>query len=166
VATPKYFLHPIWVIYFLPTSPVTLTLGLQIGGRFLKGNYLDQLLWSTNHKKQGAATLTQIIVIALFSGQVICFAEPCTSPQQTVQNSAKCTKMLGQNHFVELNRHILTFLHPILICRGHVLSGVCCKGTPHGSLPPMNLKRWIVHYIWANYCIWSMRNSHLLLLAL
>jgi hypothetical protein len=25
--------------------------------------------------------------------------------------------MLGQNHFAEPNRHVLTFLHPTLICR-------------------------------------------------
>jgi hypothetical protein len=29
----------------------------------------------------------------------------------------KCAKMLGQNHFIEPNQHVLTFLHPILICR-------------------------------------------------
>ncbi len=28
----------------------------------------------------------------------------------------------GQNHFAEPNQHILTFLHPILMCRGQILS--------------------------------------------
>jgi hypothetical protein len=31
--------------------------------------------------------------------------------------------MLGQNHFPELNQHILTFLHPISLCKqGHILT--------------------------------------------
>jgi hypothetical protein len=34
----------------------------------------------------------------------------------------KLYKTLGQNHFDELNCHILTFLHPILICRVAILS--------------------------------------------
>ncbi len=36
--------------------------------------------------------------------------------------NAKCTTMLSQNHFLELNRHILTLLHPILMCRSHIVS--------------------------------------------
>jgi hypothetical protein len=31
--------------------------------------------------------------------------------------SAYCAKMLHQNHFAEPTQHVLTFLHPILICR-------------------------------------------------
>jgi hypothetical protein len=29
---------------------------------------------------------------------------------------------LGQNHFAEPNRHVLTFLHPIFSVQGHILS--------------------------------------------
>jgi 3'-phosphoadenosine 5'-phosphosulfate (PAPS) 3'-phosphatase len=36
--------------------------------------------------------------------------------------SANCTKLLGQNHFAEPNRHVLTFLHPIFSVQGHILS--------------------------------------------
>jgi hypothetical protein len=32
------------------------------------------------------------------------------------QESASCKQMLGQNHFVEPNWHVLTFLHPIFFC--------------------------------------------------
>jgi hypothetical protein len=28
-----------------------------------------------------------------------------------------CAKMLDQNHFAEPNQHVLTFLHPILMCK-------------------------------------------------
>jgi hypothetical protein len=31
--------------------------------------------------------------------------------------SANCAKMLGENHFAKPNLYVLTFLHPILICR-------------------------------------------------
>jgi hypothetical protein len=30
---------------------------------------------------------------------------------------ANCAKLLGQNYFTVLNQLVLTFLHPILICR-------------------------------------------------
>ncbi len=36
--------------------------------------------------------------------------------------NAKCTNMLSRNQFPELNRHILTFLHRILMCRSHIVS--------------------------------------------
>ncbi len=49
----------------------------------------------------------------------------CLANQQQVLGSAVClvpvqpeqtvTKMLGQNHFAELNWHILTFVHPIIL---------------------------------------------------
>jgi hypothetical protein len=78
---------PIWVIYFLPTSAVKLTLGLQIGGRLLIRNYLDQSLWSTNQKTRSSNT--QIIVIALFSGRW--YALLCLSLVRA--SVAKCTKL-------------------------------------------------------------------------
>lgn len=40
----KYFSHPRSVIYFFPTPPTKLKLGLQIGGRLLIPNHLDQSL--------------------------------------------------------------------------------------------------------------------------
>jgi hypothetical protein len=53
---------------------------------------------------------SQIIFIMLFFGKF--YALLCILPA-----SANCTKMLGQNHFAEPNGHVLTSLHPILICR-------------------------------------------------
>jgi len=38
-----------------------------------------------------------------------------------VASAASCAKMLGQNHSAEPNRQGLTFLHPILICKGEIL---------------------------------------------
>ncbi len=40
----KYFSHPSVVIYFFPTPPIKLKLGLQMGASLLIANHLDQLL--------------------------------------------------------------------------------------------------------------------------
>jgi hypothetical protein len=53
---------------------------------------------------------SQIIFITLFFGR--CQALLCLLPA-----SANYAKMLGQNHFAELNQHVLTFPYPILICK-------------------------------------------------
>jgi len=55
---------------------------------------------------------TQLILILLFS--IRCEALLCCVPP-ALANVLK--KMLGQIHFIEPNEHVLTFLHPILICR-------------------------------------------------
>jgi hypothetical protein len=46
------------------------------------------------------------------------------------QPSAIFTKMLGQDNFAEPSRHVLTFLHPILIARVILItSGVALMGS-------------------------------------
>jgi hypothetical protein len=42
MAMQKYFSHPCLVIYFFPTPPIKLKLGLQIGGRLLIATHQDQ----------------------------------------------------------------------------------------------------------------------------
>jgi len=54
---------------------------------------------------------SQIIFVALcFLLQVHSIAAPFT------QNSKLCNYAKPKNHFPEPNRHILTFLHPIVMC--------------------------------------------------
>jgi hypothetical protein len=53
---------------------------------------------------------SQIIFVTLFCS----VAQRCCAFHQPRQTFAI---MLSQNAFPELNRHILTFLHPILLCR-------------------------------------------------
>ncbi len=73
---------------------------------------------TTNSKPPGPITMidrsktgssSQIIFTTLFSGR--CSTLPCL-----LQASANCANMLGQNHFAELNQHVLTFLHLIFFC--------------------------------------------------
>jgi hypothetical protein len=42
IGTPKIFSHQKLVIYFFPTTPIKLKLGLQIGGKLLIATHLDQ----------------------------------------------------------------------------------------------------------------------------
>jgi hypothetical protein len=68
VTLQKYFSHPSFITYLFPTPPMKLKLVLQIGGRLLIVNHLDQSLRLAN-QKQGA-----------FSGRclVLGFAVPFT----------------------------------------------------------------------------------------
>jgi hypothetical protein len=50
VAQQKYFSNPNLVIFSFPTPFMKLKLRLQIGGRLLMANHLDQSLWLTNEK--------------------------------------------------------------------------------------------------------------------
>ncbi len=53
---------------------------------------------------------SQMILITLFSSR--CLALLCLLPA-----SSKLCKSVGQNHSSEPSRHVLTSLHPILICK-------------------------------------------------
>jgi hypothetical protein len=84
----KYFLHLSLVIYFFPTLPIKLKPRLQLGGRLLVSNHLDQSL------DQEEETLPlpirsreqQVKFITLFFWQVSGFEVCCAfyQPQQTV----------------------------------------------------------------------------------
>ncbi len=64
------------------------------------------------NQKQGAAVRSYLFHSF---GACVCQALLCPLPA-----SANCTYMLGWSHFAEPNRHMSTFLLPILICRSHV----------------------------------------------
>jgi hypothetical protein len=91
----NYFLHPSLVIYFFATPAIKLKLGLQIGGRLLITNHLNQSLWLANQKTGNSS---QIIFITLFCHR---YTELCLCLLPALAN---CAKMLGQNHFAEPNR--------------------------------------------------------------
>ncbi len=63
------FSHPSLVIYFFPTSPIKLKLGLQIRGRLLIPTHVDQSNYLTNQQ------------------QVLGFAVPRTSLSKLCQNA-------------------------------------------------------------------------------
>jgi hypothetical protein len=56
----------------------------------------------------GAAVISYFLHSSL-AGVMLCYA--------FLPASENCAKMLGQNHFAEPNQHVLSFVHPILICR-------------------------------------------------
>jgi hypothetical protein len=51
VTLQNYFWHPRLVIYFFPTPPIKLKLGLQIGGRPLIAAHLDQSNYLANQQQ-------------------------------------------------------------------------------------------------------------------
>jgi len=75
VTLQKYFSHPSLVIYFFPTPPIKLKLGLQIHGRLLIPTHMDQSNYLTNQQQVNSR----------------CYALLRLAPA-----SANCAKMLGQ----------------------------------------------------------------------
>ncbi len=92
VTLQKNFSHPSLVIYFFPTLPIKLKLGLQIGGRLLIANHLDQSLWLAN-QKQGAAVRSYLLHSSLAGVRLYC---AYYQPQQTVRNCWARTILLSQ----------------------------------------------------------------------
>jgi hypothetical protein len=119
----KYFSYPSLIIYFVfnPTHETKTVIASTVGGRLLIATHLGQSNCFPNQQ------------------QVLGFAMPFPT-------SANCTKMLGQNHFVEPNWHALTFFHPIFICRlGHILSTAFCIS---GCDEYVTLKTYFWHPSW------------------
>jgi hypothetical protein len=88
----KIFLTSKFSCLLFPTPTIKLKLGLQMGGRLQITTHLDQANYLANQ-------------------QQLLFAVPFTSL------SKQCKNPGPKNHFAEPNWHVLTFLHPILICR-------------------------------------------------
>jgi hypothetical protein len=77
VTLQKYSSHPRLVIYFFPTLPIKLKMGLQVGGRLLIAKHLF-------NQKQGAAVTSFLLHFSLAGVQLCC-----------AKASAKCARMLG-----------------------------------------------------------------------
>jgi hypothetical protein len=71
------------VIYLFATTPIKLKLRLQIGGRLVIANHLDQSLWLAN-QKQGAGIKSYLFNSSLGDAQLCC---AFYQPQKTVQNA-------------------------------------------------------------------------------
>jgi hypothetical protein len=67
----KHFSHLSLVIYFFPTPPIKLKLGLQVGGRPLIATHLDQSNYLANQQ------------------QVLSFAVPITSLRKVCKNAGQ-----------------------------------------------------------------------------
>jgi hypothetical protein len=106
VTVQEYFSHPSSVFYFLPTPPIKLR--LQLSGRLLIANHLDQSLWLAN-QKQGATVRSY-----LFSSSGRCYALLCLMPA-----SAYCAKLL-QNQSAEPS--YFDFSSSNFNLQGHILS--------------------------------------------
>ncbi len=104
----KHYSHPSFVIYFFFSNPpIKLKLWLQIRGRILIAKQSDQSLLWLAHQKHGAAVRSHLLHSSLAAVRLCC---------AFLAASANYAKMLGQNHFVKPNQHVLTsFLYPILI---------------------------------------------------
>jgi hypothetical protein len=94
----KYFSHLSLVVYFSPTPPIKLKLGLEIGGELLIANHLDQ---SITMGYSETLISSQITFITLFSAPV-CIqvqsvaAAPFTSKQPVELCGANKTNFLSQ----------------------------------------------------------------------
>jgi len=102
----KYFSHPSLVMYSFATPPLKLKRGQQIAGGLLITHHLDQSLWWANQKHWVA--VTSYLLYSFL--QVQNAAEPLPA-------TASWATMLSQNQFPQLNRHMLNFLYPFVLCR-------------------------------------------------
>jgi hypothetical protein len=114
-----YFSHPSLVIYFFATPSIKLKLGQQIGEGLLISNHMGQSLWSANQKHWA-----QIRSYLLQS-----FLQVHLSPV-----TPNCAIVLSQIQFPEPNRHVLTILHRIFLCRTRFFWALKGKG---GGLEPI-----------------------------
>jgi hypothetical protein len=92
----NYFLHPSLVIYFFATPAIKLKLGLQIGGRLLITNHLNQSLWLANQKTGNRSS--HIIFITLFCRSYRAELVPFTSISKLCKNAGPkpfCWAKLG-----------------------------------------------------------------------
>ncbi len=84
--------------YLFPTPPIKLKLGLHIGQRLLIGTHLDQSNYLANQQQVLHALLCH------------------------VPTSAPCSKCWAKTIFLSQTGNVVTFLHPIFFCKGHILS--------------------------------------------
>ncbi len=107
VTLQNYFSHPNLLVYIFATSPIKLKLGQEIGGGPIIANHLDQSLCWAN-EKLWAAVISHLIH-SFLQESFLCH----------VPATASCAIIQSQNHFTEMNRHLLTFLHLILLGRSY-----------------------------------------------
>ncbi len=92
------------------TLPIKFKLILQIGGRLLIANEPPVPTTAIGQSETGSSS--QIIFYLLLFGRCTIFL--CLLPAS--ENGAK---LLHPTHCAQPNQHVLTLLHPILMCRSH-----------------------------------------------
>jgi hypothetical protein len=101
VTLQKWFSHANLVIYSFATQHIKLKLGQQIGERLLIANHLDESLWWANQRHWAAVK------------SILCY---CFG-QVAFHSHHKACNYAEPNYFPDPNRHVSTFLHPILLSR-------------------------------------------------
>ncbi len=109
---PNYFSHPSLVIYFSPTPPIKVRLGLQRGGRLLNSNSKPPWPIFMIDQSKGGISSSQIIFITLFYSRCWRLCSVLNQPQQT-----RLRKNAGPNQFCWAKPTCFDFFHPIVICR-------------------------------------------------
>jgi hypothetical protein len=100
--------HPSLVMYSFATPRIKLKLGQQIGGGLLIANHTDESLWWANQKHWAAVR----------SYLLHSFLQVHSAASESSPAMATCAIMLSENQFPESNRHMLDFLHQVLLCTG------------------------------------------------
>ncbi len=103
-AQRKYFSRPGLVMYSFATPPIKLKPGHQIGG----GGLLIANTWTNHYDGPIRNSLDHIYYTPFCRCRALLRHSPAM---------ATCAIMLIQNHFPESNRHMLDFVHPIVLCR-------------------------------------------------
>jgi len=149
-------------MYSFATPPIKLRLGQQIGGGLLITNHLDQSLWWANQKHWEA--VRSYLVHSFL--QVHSAAETFTSHC----NLYHCTE---PNLFSESNRHMLDFLHALLLCRVtywaplEMLLGSKCKNPAPATRPTCVDERVVIYLCLSScklvilfaWCLWSLNTG-------
>jgi hypothetical protein len=94
VTLQKYFSQPSLVIYFFSNPTHKTKIGIARMSETNNSNPPGPI------KLSSQSTTTAVRFLGAF-----------------LPASTSCAKIVGQNHFAELNWHVLTFLHPIFFCK-------------------------------------------------
>jgi len=107
VTLQKYFWHPSLVISLFCNPTHKIETGTANRWGTLIANHLNQSLWLAN-QKHGATVRSYLLYSSLAGAQLFL---------QFLPTSANWANMQEKNHFPGPNRHMLTFLHQIIMCR-------------------------------------------------
>jgi hypothetical protein len=110
----KYFSPSKFRYVLCRTPPIKLKLGQPIGSELLIANHRGPIIMIGKSEILSSSQITLCQSEILSSSQIIFYYTLLywfTALLRILTAAA--------NHFPEPNRHVLTFLHPILLCRSH-----------------------------------------------
>jgi len=88
------------VIYFFTLPPIKLKLGRQIRGGTTNSKPPGPIIMISTNQKHWAVGRSYLFGLCLQVDIILCH----------LQSTANCACVLSQNHFLQLNQHILSFL--------------------------------------------------------